>query len=265
MNFLSTEDTAISDEYLKNGFVIRKSSDQNATEYLRNTIAKVSSGILGDKYPENVDNFLNTIHEKIKLKDLNSFRLGVIQGINQDPDFRKHYYLSSKPYLESLVGNELAMQLRVNLSIQFPGDDSSLLPVHSDTWSGDSPYEVVVWIPLVDCYKTKAMYLLLADDSKKLILNFSARAGKNSEELFKSIEKDVKFLDIKFGEVMIFDQGYPHGNRINEEKETRWSLNCRFKSVFTPYGDKKIGEFFEPITLRAASRVGMEYKFPEVN
>ena len=156
------------------------------------------------------------------------------------------------------------MQLRVNLSIQFPEDDSSLLPVHSDTWSGDSPYEVVVWIPMVDCYKTKAMYLLLAEDSKKLIQNFHSRAGKNSEELYQSIKDEVKFLNINYGEVMVFDQGYPHGNRINQENETRWSMNCRFKGVFTPYGDKKIGEFFEPISLRAASRIGMNYKFPEV-
>ncbi|EMJ37439.1 hypothetical protein LEP1GSC079_0286 [Leptospira interrogans str. FPW1039] len=41
-------------------------------------------------------------------------------------------------------------------------------------------------------------------------------------------------------------------------------MNCRFKSVFTPYGDKKLGEFFEPITLRAASKIGMEYRFPKV-
>ena len=52
------------------------------------------------------------------------------------------------------------MQNSINLSIQFPGDDSSLLPVHSDVWSGDSPYEIVVWLPLVDCYKTKSMFLL---------------------------------------------------------------------------------------------------------
>jgi hypothetical protein len=41
-------------------------------------------------------------------------------------------------------------------------------------------------------------------------------------------------------------------------------MNCRFKSVFTPYGDKKLGEFFEPVTLRAASKMGMDYKLPEI-
>ena len=38
--------------------------------------------------------------------------------------------------LEIIAGNELVMQNRINLSIQFPQDDSSLLALHSDTWSG---------------------------------------------------------------------------------------------------------------------------------
>ena len=94
------------------------------------------------------------MHEYVSVSQLNDFRLKMIGGINAIPEFRKNYFQVACPYLESLVGNELAMQLRINLSIQFPDDDSSLLPVHADTWSGDSPFEVVVWIPLVDCYST---------------------------------------------------------------------------------------------------------------
>ncbi len=263
-SFLNKEDILLSEEYLKNGYIIRDSASYNSVQYLRDSIVNCVIKFLGCKKPENSDQFLNQIHEKVKPDELNNFRLSVIKGINEDPNFRFHYFQSAKPYLESLVGNELSMQLRVNLSIQMPKDESSLLPVHSDTWSGDSPYEVVVWIPLVDCFNTKAMYLLSPEDSVKLVGNFSERAGKNSEELFQSISKEVKFLNIKYGQVMVFDQGFPHGNRVNEEKETRWSMNCRFKSVFTPYGDKKIGEFFEPITLRAASHNGMNYQFPRV-
>ena len=65
------------------------------------------------------------------------------------------------------------MQTRINLSIQTPKDNSSLLPVHSDIWSGDSPFEVVVWIPLVNCFKTKAMYILPPNEYKKVEKNFS--------------------------------------------------------------------------------------------
>ena len=94
--------------------------------------------------------------------------------------------------------------------------------------------------------------------------NFNNKSVTNSEELYESIIDDVKQLEVSYGEVLIFNQALPHGNRINKESETRWSMNCRFKGLFTPYKDKKIGEFFEPITMRAASRVSMNYKLPSV-
>ena len=73
--------------------------------------------------------------------------------------------------LFTLVGNELMMQKNINLSIQFPDDKSSLLPIHSDVWSGDSPFEINLWIPLVDCFKTKSMYILEQKDYEFLKKN----------------------------------------------------------------------------------------------
>ena len=67
------------------------------------------------------------------------------------------------------------MQKRINLNIQLPGDDSSLLVVHSDVWAGDSPFEAVVWLPLVDCFKTKAMYILPPNKNSK----FSKKISKH--------------------------------------------------------------------------------------
>ena len=36
------------------------------------------------------------------------------------------------------------------------------------------------------------------------------------------------------------------------------------KAIIKEHGDKKLGEFFEPITLRAATQVGMKYKLPNL-
>ena len=156
------------------------------------------------------------------------------------------------------------MQNRINLSIQLPKDKSSLLPLHSDIWSGDSPFEVVIWIPLVNCYQTKTMYLLPPKYYKKIEKNFTKYSGNSSEVFFNKIKKNVEWIKINFGEILIFNQALPHGNIVNNEKETRWSMNCRFKSIFSPYGDKKIGEFFEPITLRVASELAIKYKLPNI-
>jgi len=109
------------------------------------------------------------------------------------------------------------------------------------------------------------MFLLPPSANVNLMEDFASRSGNSSEDLFQSIADEVDWLDIEFGNVLIFNQGLPHGNRVNVESETRWSLNCRFKGLYTPYGDKKIGEFFEPITMRAASKMGMDYQFPKTS
>jgi sporadic carbohydrate cluster 2OG-Fe(II) oxygenase len=264
MMFLTEEENCLSKEYLDKGYVIRPVADIEALEWIRHKFDSLIRELL--VISDNVESeaLLNNIHDYVPVAELNDFRLNIIQGINNIESFREKYFQIARKYIETVVGNELSMQLRVNLSIQLPQDDSSLLPVHSDIWSGDSPYEVVAWLPLVDCYGTKAMYILPPKHTDELSKEFKDKASGNSEKLYQAIQDKVEWLEVKYGEVLIFDQSLPHGNRVNEEIETRWSMNCRFKEVFTPYGDKKLGEFFEPITLRAASRRGMHYKLPDI-
>jgi sporadic carbohydrate cluster 2OG-Fe(II) oxygenase len=261
-NFLSKEDKILSKEFIEKGYIIRKISDYESLEFIQKKIVSYSEKNINQKNTKNNITWLNEIHNHLDIKNLNDFRLNIINSINHETNFREKYFNIAKKYLDVIVGNEVSMQLRVNLSIQLPGDTSSLLPVHADTWSGDSPYEVVAWVPLVNCFKTKTMFILNPEKNKVLNDDFRNLAGQNSDNLYKSIEKDVEFLNVKFGEILIFNQSLPHGNRVNNEKETRWSMNCRFKGIFTPYSDKKIGEFFEPVTLRAASKIGMNYKVP---
>lgn len=263
-NFLNKNDIKLSQEFEKKGYIIRNILNKQALRKIENIFVKFIRKEL--KIDKKIKSYylLNNIHKFLKTRNLNSFRIKLINHINNSGEFKKLYYLISKNYLETLVGNELVMQKRINLSIQTPNDNSSLLPVHSDVWSGDSPFEIVAWLPLVDCFKSKSMYLLPPKKSEDLYLNFSEMAGKSSEELFKMIKKDVLWLDIKYGQILLFNQTLPHGNIVNKENETRWSMNCRFKGAFTPYKDKKIGEFFEPITLRTTSQIGMNFKPPKI-
>ena len=260
--YLTEIEKNISKEFIDNGYIIKKITDEKSLEKIRHKVFQLS--LISNNKNKNENHWLNNIHELLSKNELNNYRLNIINNINSDEIFKKLYYEISKTYLEILVGNELTMQKRINLSIQLPNDNSSLLPVHADTWAGDSAYEVVVWLPLVNCFGTKAMYILPQNKVHKLNDNFKQIAGDNAEELFQNIKKDIKWLDIKYGEVLLFNQSLPHGNRVNNEKETRWSMNCRFKGIFTPYADKKLGEFFEPITLRAASKIGMNYKMPKI-
>ena len=251
MDFSSQEDKKIEKEFIEQGYIIRPVADKDALDKIKKFALRKLSNKSLDK-----------THESVSINELNTFRLDVIKEINDQPWLREAYFQIVKPYLDVLVGNELAMQLRVNLSIQMPGDEGSLLPVHADTWSGDSPYEVVVWLPLVDCYDTKSMYFLPPEAANNLSNNFKLHTQGDSEQLYGVIKNDVEWMKVDYGEVLVFNQIYPHGNRVNQENETRWSMNCRFKSLFSPYQDKKIGEFFEPITIRPVTKVAMHYKLP---
>jgi sporadic carbohydrate cluster 2OG-Fe(II) oxygenase len=260
--FQSAEEVALAERFLSEGCLIAPSEDREALDAIRSRVAALAAAWLGVPEPADPNRFLNDIGEIVDPARLNEFRLAIIAGMNETPWLRAAYFNVARATLETVVGSELCMQRRVNLSIQLPDDDSSLLPVHADTWAGDSPFEVVLWIPLVDCFGTKSMYLLPPGPNATLERNFDRWAGHSAEAMYASIEKDLRWMEVPYGHFLLFNQNLAHGNRVNRERDTRWTMNCRFKGVFTPYADKKLGEFFEPITLKAASRVGLAYRLP---
>lgn len=259
--FLTADETVLSERFMADGCVVVDAEAPAELERIRAHAAAIAAAKLGLARPADAGAFLDRIHEHVDATRLNEVRLAVFDGMNAEPWFRPAYFAQARRVLEILVGNELAMQLRVNLSVQLPNDGSSLLPVHSDIWNGDSSYEVVMWMPLVDCRKTKSMYLLPPAANAAAAARF-AELGRSSEELFHAIEPELRWMDVPFGRVLIFTPTLMHGNRINREAETRWSMNCRFKSAFSPYADKRLGEFFEPITLRATTRIGAGHALP---
>lgn len=263
-NFIESGAEDLGTQFVENGYVIQPAENQAALDRIRQCAAEYAAEALGVGLPEDTGAFLNGFHERVSIDELNAVRLAVIEGLNKQPWLRATYFKLARQAIFSIVGNELAMQRRINLSIQLPGDTSSLLPVHADVWSGDSPYEIVLWVPLVDCYRTKSMYLMPPAQDRALQARMGeAFKGASSADLFKVIEDDVQWMDVPYGHVLIFSQTLMHGNQPNEEADTRWTMNCRLKSLFSPYADKRLGEFFEPITMRAASRIALDYELPK--
>lgn len=248
----------IEKNFLEKGYIIKKVENLKALNYISKFIEHNLSLILKCNFKKIS---LNHLHKKIKKNTINNLRILLIKKINNDKKFRLSYFHLAKDCIFDIVGNELAMQKNINLSIQLPGDQDSLLPLHSDTWSGDSPFETVLWLPLVNCYKTKSMFILEQKNYKKFTKVYKKMKNSSSDFLHKKIKKDLKYLKINYGNFLLFNQNLPHGNSINQTKETRISLNCRFKGLFTPFKQKKIGEFFSPLIIKPASKIGLEYKY----
>jgi len=261
--FFSTEETALAERFLRDGYVILPAEDSAALGRIQRATASAAATHLDLVLDNDATAFLDAVHETVDVAGLNDLRLAVIRSLLGEPWLRPAYFSLARSAIGALCGNELAMQRGMGLSVQLPGDTSSLLPLHADVWDGDSPFELVLWTPLVDAMKTKSMFIAPLARDRDIQAGMHAHQSGSVEQFFETMRDQVVFLDVPYGSVLLFSQTLMHGNRVNEEATTRWSLNCRFKSLLSPYADKKLGEFFEPITLRPATRVGSDYRLPE--
>jgi len=261
-SFEDAEDVRIREALLGHGYVIAPAEDRAALDRIRDFIASSTARFLKIPEPSDPQAFLDRIGEHVSAANLNDLRLALIDALQAAEWFRPTYFACGRRLLERIVGNELAMQRGLGFSIQLPGDETSVLPLHSDAWSEDSPFEVVLWIPFVDVFKSKSMFVLSREADARWRTRLHEFSSRSVEDFTNAAQADLTYLDIPYGNVLVFTHTIMHGNRVNREPTARWSINVRFKALFTPYSDKQLGDFFEPITLRPATRIGMMYALP---
>lgn len=263
-NFFTQVEAELSQEFMTNGYIIRDVDDRSALDELRAEIVRQATRYLKLDFPKDQGVFLDTIHKQVRPENLNELRLSVFRAINELGWLRPTYYALARNLISALVGNELAMQNRVNLSIQMSNDNSSLLDIHSDVYGGETPFQVVQWLPLVDVFETKSMFILPRPKSKVVARQLNELGDGGMGVLYEKVKEDLVWLNIPYGKVLLFDSSCLHGNVVNSTPTTRWSLNCRFTGLFTPYTsyEKKLGSFYLPITTRAVSLIGMQYEQP---
>jgi len=261
--FRKAEDS-LGEEFLGTAYVIRDVEDRAALDALRREIVLAAARLIGEPAPGDDGEFLDDIHRLVPVEKLNDLRLGLYREINARPWFRPTYFKLARGIVEGLVGNELAMQNRINFSVQMPQDRSSLLDLHADVFAGETPYQVVQWLPLVDVRGTKSMFILERPKSDKVSERLKDFSEGGMSALFNVVKPDLVWLDIPYGKVLVFSPNVLHGNVINEETTTRWSLNCRYTGLFTPYGigERSLGSYYSPITARPVTRIGMAYREP---
>ena len=190
---------------------------------------------------------LDEFHEFVSPSELNNIRLKLAASLNEKSFASEFIYSKLSHLLKTIFGPDIAIQKNVGLSIQTPGDSSSLLHIHSDVYDSDcSPYEIVIWIPLVNCYDTKSMFYLPFTHTSSIdkYLDLAEKLRKNLEKP-KLIEESIEYLDIEPPSIALFSHSIWHGNTINLTNETRFSLNIRVKNIFSPYRGKKLGDFFK--------------------
>ena len=214
-------------------------------------ISNISEIVIKKKINK-VENFHNLIKSK---KNFNEIKLKIISKINKKKLNNMLFFLL-KDNLIDIFGPDIAVQKKINLVIQRPFD-ANYVTLHKDS-PPNSPYELVVWIPLMDCKKTNAFKFLTIKNSKKIEDMFKNNVSEKKIKEFAN--KKSCSINSNFGEFIIFWTGIYHFSGMNCENITRWSLNLRYKNLFSPYGSKGYLDYFEPINYSKLTSLNINLK-----
>ena len=251
------------DKFIETGIYIFKAEieDLNKIKYkIENIILKKNI------FKLNTALKIENIHKIINEKKINTLRLHIYNQLNKDNWIGEKIYKIYQVHLSNLIGNEIAIQNKVNLSIQMPKDSSSILPMHSDFFSGESLFQVNAWLPLVNVHKSNTMFYFTPKKSIEMINIIKKNPKSDLNKIFKKNINSLKWLNLKYGQAAIFSPNLLHGNITNSETTTRFSLNMRAKNLYSPYNkifgnEKKLSSFYKPLTPKGATLFNLKYNF----
>jgi len=243
--------------FAEKGYDIVAASNLDKLTELREQIYSKARELAGEG-EDDPETFMNNFHRlELRGPELNKLRVELIKYCSEKLDVAQTIYDAFSGYLTDLVGPDIVVQKTTNLVIQQPGDPDQV-PTHRDA-PLNSPFEVVVWIPLVSVYGTKGMYVLDREKTDvSLQMLKKPESGYEDQTRFATEQGDI--LSMPFGHALFFWPGLVHAVGVNTEQETRWALNIRYKNLFAPSGAKGQAEFFQVLRLSPLARLALEYE-----
>jgi len=251
-----TPSGTLDDQFLSNGHLLVDGSRPVLDEIYREVREAVEGSCRRLINKDLSVTSLSSLHDLgLDAAELNRVRLASIADLSAGR-CNELVYSAFRETIERLVGADVLMQRTVNLVIQTPNDPNPS-EFHRDA-PANSPYEMVLWVPLVDIDTDMALYLLDVATSRQAARMLSdARDWLSIKSRYESVA--VK-KPMNFGQGLVFWTGLFHGSFINCSAATRVSLNVRFKSVGTPFGEKEPTQFFRVLKLSPLTRLGLEFE-----
>lgn len=247
--------------FKKNGFQIIPADNLSALNEFQKHVRDISYNLIGAKVSENTIADLNSLHKAFKSpEDANSFRLNLTSQLSNQIDVGTKVFEIFRSKLEPLVGPDVLVQKTPNLVFQ-PPEYPMPTELHRDA-PANSPYEVVVWVPFVDCFNTKSMYVLDREHSQ--IAAEHIKQNPNDKNGFDEILLEhAALMEVPFGSALIFWSGLFHGSIVNKEAESRLSINIRYKNLFSPTGLKDQLRYFNVLQTSQLTELGLDFQYRE--
>ena len=175
------------------------------------------------------------------------------------------------PFFHALVGKDLHIQSVPYLRISRPNIEGDNIGLHRDTWYGDSPYELSVWIPLTDTDAGNALlvapgsHVWPEEDLEERAKQADKGSAKHSLGFMyapKGLGRTVDLipLKVKVGQMIVFSLSLLHGQEINRSTRTRVSMDVRVANSLAPIKWERSKEnYYQPLSVSPLREQALKY------
>ncbi len=180
-------------------------------------------------------------------------------------------------FFKSFIGPDINVQSNPYLRIVRPGKPQDNVGFHRDTFYGGSPYELSVWIPLVDIDASAALSVISgshvsaeADFPTTQIQNPDPLVTKGSPKsklgflyapkiIHPSKLKDAVPVPLRVGEALVFSLSLTHGTVENRSAVSRWSADVRVVNALASFDLSSRPDYYHPLCRSAVTEKAAEY------
>ena len=180
---------------------------------------------------------------------------------------RKRFY--------ELIGSDLHIQRQPFLRISRPGIVEDNIGLHRDTWYGDTPHEISVWIPFTDTCEGNALRVApgshLWSEAAHPVERFDGGVEKGSvkhslgfihgQPKRLAVPHHTVPLPVRVGQMIVFSLALLHGVEVNKSARTRVSMDVRLTNSFAPvkFSRSRDEHYYEPLFRSTVSEVAARY------
>lgn len=235
------------DNFANDGYIVLDLYNTNYLDKFKEIILKELRDILNnqDITLETFHNYITDEKEKIDIQYK-------INKLIWDNGLHEQIIKDNINIYYDLIGKDLDIQTQPYLRIARPNCPEDNIGFHRDIFYGSSAYELSSVVPLVDLNEQSALQIEPESHKKgpipynKVDSETIIKGDKRNQLGFqyspKIIDKDYKMdmiaIPLKFKQILAFALGTIHGQEVNKDNITRWSIDIRVKNSFAESGTK---------------------------
>jgi len=257
----------VSSDFVENGYDIFEVNSKESLSEIRFFIEEYLKSKISH------DLSLETYHNYVKSSDEHKkHQFDVFERVNEK-GLHKKIIEDNLDQWVSILGPDIDIQSFCYVRSARPGKYEDNIGYHRDTFYGNSAYETSSLFVLTNNHEEGV--IKLAKGSHKWgelkyekVISESVKKGSNENKmgflyepkiLDHSYSSGLAPVKSKVGECLLFNLGALHGLEVNNDDITRWSIDFRVKSAFSPISKTLRKDYYMPLRRGALTSAAMEY------